>query len=520
MEKLICMENSEYDIMKLDAESSDDSLLVMQVPAQVENQVQLLENGDDNGLVENQVQEENEDVNDNDNGQVENEDVNVNGQVENQLQEENENVNGLAIQIFEEPGTKDSSTSTTNRQCRAYIEAKGRQCARTAIRNDIYCCAHFSNKKGKRVEVHTPMCGGITVSGTRCKHRSLRGHAFCKKHLRNVKKGQTSNSKRRTRKRKFEENCTDMVLAHQEIPLEINPVSVINKDDSFAARNIIGETLTLSSTDRNEVKAVQWIGSPHRGNDREDSCFDNENGFKCKICFEEFSNDQTLGNHWMENHEKEAKWLFRSYACAICLDSFKNKKLMETHVHERHRVQFFEHSVLLICIPCGRHFENMDELWLHVMSSHPAELRLLKAPEQLTLSIGDDSLKMIEYGNEASLNNNSKTPSDLQKLVCKFCGLKFDLLSDLNRHRQAVHMEHNVPSWVEASNRLGRRARSNLNRSRRANNSLDILSSTVWAECCQDNLEALLKAKYGYLPERLYLKAPKLCGDLASESNI
>jgi DNA-directed RNA polymerase subunit RPC12/RpoP len=310
-----------------------------------------------------------------------------------------------------------------------------------------------------------------------------------------------------------------MVLAHQEIPLEINPVSVINKDDSFAARNIIGETLMLSSTD--EIKALQWIGSPHRGNDHsDDSCFDTENGFKCKICFEEFSNGQTLGNHWMENHEKEAKSLFRSYACAICLDKFKNKELMETHVHERHRVQFFEHSVLLICIPCGRHFENMDELWLHVMSSHPAELRLLKAPEQLTLSTGDDSLKMIEYGNEASLNNNSKTPSDLQKLVCKFCGLKFDLLSDLNRHRQAVHMEHNVPSWVEASNRLGRRARSNLNRSRRANNSLDILSSTVWAECCQDNLEALLKAKYGYLPERLYLKAPKLCGDLASESNI
>ncbi|KAK2411074.1 histone-lysine N-methyltransferase SUVR5 [Trifolium repens] len=518
------MENSEYDIMKLDAESSDDSLLVMQVPAQVENQVQLLENGNDNGLVENQVQEENEDVNVN--GQVENEDVNVNGQVENQLQEENENVNGLAIQIFEEPVTKDSSTGTTNRQCRAYIEAKGRQCARTAIRNDIYCCAHFSNKKGKSVEVHTPMCGGITVSGTRCKHRSLRGHAFCKKHLRNVKKGQTSNSKRRTRKRKFEEICTDMVLAHQEIPLEINPVSVINKDDSFAARNIIGETLMLSSTDCNEVKPLQWIGSPHRGNDfSEDSCFDNQNGFKCKICFEEFSNGQTLGNHWIENHEKEATWLFRSYACAICLESFKSKKLMETHVRERHRVQFFEHSVLLICIPCGRHFENMDELWLHVMSSHPAELRLSKAPEQLTLSTGDDdSLKMIEYGNEASLNNSSKTPSGLQKLFCRFCGLKFDLLPDLNRHRQAVHMDHNVPSWVEASNRFERRARSNLNRGSRAKktepqpNSLDILSSTVCAECCQDSLEANLKAKYGYLPERLYLKEPKICGDSASKS--
>ncbi|CAJ2635520.1 unnamed protein product [Trifolium pratense] len=480
MEKLICMENSQYDIMKLDDESSDDSLLVMQVPAQVENQVQLQENENDN---------------------------------------DNVNVNGLAIQIFEEP-------DTTDRQCRAYIEAKGRQCARKAIRNNIYCCSHFSSKKGKSVHVRTPLCGGITIAGARCKHRSLYGRAFCKKHLHNVEKGQTSNSKCRTRtlKRKFEENCTDMVLVHPEIPLEINPVSVINRDDSFSARNIIGETLMLSGTDRNEIKALQWIGSPSHGNDHtEDSCFDNENGIQCKICFEEFSNDKTLGNHWMENHEKEAQWLFRSYACAICLDTFTNKQTLESHVRERHRVQFFDHYILLICIPCGRDFENMDELWLHVMSAHPAELKLPKAPAQLTFSTGEDSLKMIEQGNEASLNNNSMIPSGSQKLVCRFCGLKFDLISDLNRHREAVHMEHNLPSWVEASNRFGRRARSNSNRRSHAkktepqpNNSLDILSSTACAECCQDNLEASLKEKYGYLPARLNLKATKLCIELAS----
>jgi hypothetical protein len=147
MEKLICMENSQCDIMKLDDESSDDSLLVMQVPTQVENEVQVQENGDFIGQVENQVEVQENDVN----GQVENQvqvQENVHRVAVNPVDSEILSSNGLAIQIFEEPGS-------IYRQCKAYIEAKGRQCARMAISNDIYCCAHFSSKKRKCVEVCT-----------------------------------------------------------------------------------------------------------------------------------------------------------------------------------------------------------------------------------------------------------------------------------------------------------------------------------------------------------------------------
>jgi hypothetical protein len=145
MEKLICMENSQCDIMKLDDESSDDSLLVMQVPTQVENEVQVEENVDFIGQVENQVQVQENDVN----GQVENQvqvQENVNKVAVNPVDSEILSSNGLAIQIFEKPGS-------TDRQCRAYIEAKERHCARKAISNDIYCCAHFSSKKRKCVDV-------------------------------------------------------------------------------------------------------------------------------------------------------------------------------------------------------------------------------------------------------------------------------------------------------------------------------------------------------------------------------
>jgi hypothetical protein len=90
----------------------------------------------------------------------------------------------------------------------------------------------------------------------------------------------------------------------------------------------------------------------------------------------------------LETHTEEAQWLFRGYSCALCFDHFTYKKLLETHVQERHRVQFEEHLLLLLCIPCGRHFDNTEELRLHFMSAHPAEFKLLKAHEQVTLSTG------------------------------------------------------------------------------------------------------------------------------------
>ena len=505
-------------------------------------------------------------------------------------------VNEMDFQISVEPDTKDDAEY---RRCQAYIEAKGRQCVRTAIGNDIYCCAHFSRKKEKCAKVLTPMCCGTTIVGTKCKHHSFPSFPFCKKHMRNVEMNKSSNC--HTLKRKAEESCSgskshinnDLVLVHPESSLEIDPTAFTgdddSDDDSFSAKNILGETLMLSGNDYNEIETLHQTGSPKYDNDRvKYSCFDNENANKCKICFEEFSNDQTLGDHWMENHIKEARWLFRSYACAICFDPFSNKKLLESHVQNRHHVPFIENCLLLLCIPCGSHFGNMEELWLHVKSVHHAEFKLAKASEELTLPTNDDPHITIEQGNEASLdNNNFENPSGSRKLSCRFCGLKFDLLPDLGRHHQAAHMERGLARrrlakrgvryyahrlkpgtlsrpkskrcFKEASNRIKRSAGVNLkrrNQARKLNETgetsmqqphvnettciaeleesqclevanilfsdihqtqpqpkdLDILSIACTA-CCKDNLEASLKEKYGYLPEKIYLKAAKLCSE-------
>ena len=340
---------------------------------------------------------------------------------------------------------------------------------------------------------------------------------------------------------------------------------------------------------KDEVDVSSLIeGSPLLPSTTNDS-FDNENAIKCKICSAEFPDDQTLGNHWMENHKKEAQWLFRGYACAICLDSFTNKKLLETHVQERHHVKFVEQCLLLQCIPCGFHFGNMEQLWLHVLSVHPVEFKASKAPKQQSLSTGEDSLEKLEQGNLASLENNSENPGGFRKFTCRFCGLKFDLLPDLGRHHQAAHMGRNVVSshpakrgvryhayrlksgrlshprfkkgLAAASYRIRSKADANLKRRIQATKSLDMEEITIQphvtetanigrlaeyqcsavakilfsesrmtkprpnnldilsiarSACCKDSLQATLEEKYGILPEKLYLKAAKLC----SEHNI
>lgn len=166
-----------------------------------------------------------------------------------------------------------------------------------------------------------------------------------------------------------------------------------------------------------------------------------QNTIKCKMCLRFFSDDQALGAHWMDNHKKEARWLFRGYVCAICLDSFTNKKVLETHVQERHHVEFVEQCMLLQCIACSAHFGNPEQLWLHVISVHPSNLKTPEVEQQYNMSVGEDSVQKLELVNLASVDiKNTESQGGVRKFICRFCGLKFDLLPDLGRHHQAAHM--------------------------------------------------------------------------------
>ncbi|XP_060193167.1 histone-lysine N-methyltransferase SUVR5 isoform X2 [Lycium barbarum] len=622
-----------------------------------------------------------------------------------------------------------------NRQCMAFIETKGRQCVRWANDDDVYCCVHLASrfssssiKAEASPHVDTPMCGGTTVLGTKCKHRALSGSPFCKKHRPRDEKGSGSIFPESKHKRKHEDSvlrlnassCKDIVLAGAfEAPLQVDPISVLhgqscnrnnlietpqhlqNKPSSemhciglwphgselcvespkrhslycekhlpswlkrarngrsriiskevfiellkdchsrdqklhlhqacelfyrlfkslLSLRNpvpkevqfqwVISEAskdpkvgeflMKLVCTEKERLKSVWGFSSSENaqaspcieepipllritGNDQ-----DHNDVIKCKICSETFPDEQMLGTHWMDNHKKEAQWLFRGYACAICLDSFTNKKVLETHMQERHHSQFVENCMLFQCIPCTNNFGNSEELWSHVFSTHPASFRVSHSAQEHHFPVNQGSSEKPDTGKSLSAQNiNSENQSGFRKFICRFCGLKFDLLPDLGRHHQAAHMGPNpVGSHISKkgirfyayklkSGRLSRpkfkkglgsvayriRNRNAQNMKRRilSSNSIGTGKSTIqpsateasglgladphcldiakilFAEikrtkprpsnsdilsiaritCCKVSLQASLEATYGILPERMYLKAAKLC----SEQNI
>lgn len=485
--------------------------------------------------------------------------------------------------------TKSLELGSKNRQCIAFIEAKGRQCVRWANDGDVYCCVHLSSrfigssaKPERSPSVGTPMCEGTTVLGTRCKHRSLYGSSFCKKHRpQNETKGASNFPE--NHKRKHEENhlssetteCKEIVCVGEvESPLHVDPVSVAV--DAFNGNNRLTEVPEYPGKGCSSIEELHcvcyylhdnvnpcletpkrhslycekhlpsWLKRARNGKNRiiskevfidllricgsheeklrlhqacelfyklfksilslrnpvpkevqfqwaiseaskdftigkffmrlvctekerlrriwgfsadevaqvsssvmeepallpmaVDVSHDDENTIRCKMCSEQFLDDEALGGHWMDIHKKEAQWLFRGYACAICLDSFTNKKVLETHVQERHHVPFVEQCMLLQCIPCGSHFGNTDELWLHVLSAHPVDFRLSKTGQQHNLSAGEDSSQKLELLNADTLENIPDNLGGFRKFICRFCGLKFDLLPDLGRHHQAAHM--------------------------------------------------------------------------------
>ncbi|PQP92515.1 histone-lysine N-methyltransferase SUVR5 [Prunus yedoensis var. nudiflora] len=387
--------------------------------------------------------------------------------------------------VNEVAAVKSSDPGSKNRQCIAYIESKGRQCVRWANDGDVYCCVHLSSRfmgnstkaeentlKRKYEEtipsletincreivlvgdVESPLqVDPVSVMAAILVWKVQRGIHYIVKSTSQV----GSNVQEMEQKFQLHQACELFYKLFKSILSLRNPVP---KDVQFqwalseASKNFgVGEIFTkLVCSEKERLRRIWGFSAdedtgalssvmeeqallPWAVDDNHDS----EKAIKCKVCSQEFVDDQALGTHWMDNHKKEAQWLFRGYACAICLDSFTNKKVLEAHVQERHRVQFVEQCMLLQCIPCRSHFGNTEQLWLHVLAVHTDDFRLSEASQPI-LSAGDDSPRKLELCNSASVENNSENLSGSRKFVCRFCGLKFDLLPDLGRHHQAAHM--------------------------------------------------------------------------------
>ncbi|KMT08530.1 hypothetical protein BVRB_6g138130 isoform A [Beta vulgaris subsp. vulgaris] len=602
---------------------------------------------------------------------------------------------------------KSASAKVKNRQCIAFIEAKGRQCVRWANDGDDYCCVHLASRfvaHTVKTEVTSPaeayMCQGTTTQGTsspgsqlKRKHDELldksehtstdgfmvqvaqrspkehlttpmegnasnegksviamaeqfvegsntkdidiafcvglgmhEGHAdcleipkrhslYCEKHIPSWLKRARNGKSRIISKEVFVDllrTCSSQkqkVHLHQacelfykllksilslrnQVPKEIQfqwAISEASKDLHVAELLI-----KLVSTEKERLTRI-WGFNLDKDAQVSSSAVDeqalvpfeeeadDDGSFKCKICSEEFSDDQALGTHWIDSHNKEAQWLFRGYACAICLDSFTNRKVLETHVQDRHHAQFVEHCMLIQCIPCGSHFGNPEELWSHVLSVHTEGFRQSKSGNNGHQYVGSQH-KPIPL--KPACVDNSESQSSVRKYICRFCELKFDLLPDLGRHHQAAHMG---PSLVNSrpkkkglrfyayrlkSGRLSRpRLKKGLGgvsyrlrnkgsiglkkrlqpvnpigagginvqshvmdtaslvrltegqcsaiakmlsseaQKTRARPSNHEIISIARSACCKVSVQKSLEEQYGELPERLHLKAAKLCSE-------
>ncbi|VAI48545.1 unnamed protein product [Triticum turgidum subsp. durum] len=306
-------------------------------------------------------------------------------------------------------------------------------------------------------------------------------------------------------------------------------------------------------------------------------------GLKCKICAQEFSDDQCLALHWTEVHRKETRWLFRGYSCAVCMDPFTNRKVLEKHVQEKHGAQYLQYSILFRCMSCDSNFLNMDLLWQHIVSDHAHEFGLLDAPQRpkgQSVRTEGTSFKALYDNHDLGKDDGS------QKLTCRLCGLRFDLLADLGRHNQVAHMDqgtvgHIPPGRGKYQLNRGRHYYSAFKKNLRPSGSLkkrsssgiekhfDISSSDLSmitsqvaepetanlgklvdfqcsdvaqilfskiqktrphpsnldilsvarSVCCKTSLLAALEVKYGTMPENIFVKAAKLCSDIGIPIN-
>ncbi|KAL0885871.1 hypothetical protein Bca101_009854 [Brassica carinata] len=561
-----------------------------------------------------------------------------------------------------------------SQQCIAFIESKGRQCVRWANEGDMYCCVHLASRFTTKLikneaspAAETPMCGGVTVLGTKCKHRSLPGMLYCKKHRPHTDIDSSCDPV----KRKLADimstlettPCQDIVSLREIeriLPNETTSFTEMLEHCSNEDNLCVGSCSVNSYVRCNEFSTKHtlycenhlpnWLKRARNGKSRIISkevfvdllrgCSSREEKLPlhqaCDIFYKLFksllslrnsvpveqqlewaiseaSRDAGIGAFLMKlvSHEKdrltriwgfsagandeeedasmsetintmlaitngfsddkgEEKWSFSGFACAICLDSFVKRQLLEAHVEEKHHVQFAEKCMLLQCIPCGSHFGDKEQLLVHVQAVHPSECRLTNGESSQNPEAGTSQLVVSQ---------NIESTSSVHKYVCKFCGLKFNLLPDLGRHHQAEHMEpslvgsrgpkkglrlntyrtksgrlsrpnkfkkslgavsyriRNMKRRMQDSKPLSTEAKtgvspppsdgttfdahcsivskillSKIQKAKHRPNNQDILSAARSA-CCRLSLETSMEAKFGVLPQRIYLKAAKLCGE-------
>lgn len=170
------------------------------------------------------------------------------------------------------------------------------------------------------------MCHGLTIRGSRCKHRSQNDSLYCKKHQSN---GGHEDDYDDDDDDEEEEDENALVLADANSPVEL--------DD-----------------DEEENERLYEVNARRLSFCNSDDDLGNENAiYRCKICKKVFLDNDALAGHCVVHHEMGDNKSNISHACAICLDSFDNKDMLVPHVQKMHNSPFSDHLMLLKCNLCG-----------------------------------------------------------------------------------------------------------------------------------------------------------------------
>nr|CAB3450824.1 unnamed protein product [Digitaria exilis] len=147
-----------------------------------------------------------------------------------------------------------------------------------------------------------------------------------------------------------------------------------------------------------------------------------------------------VGPRWLRRSDGVAGGWWRMVACGALLgvvlllpcSACTHREEREKGKEERERERF--------AAPIeGRTGMHDDLLYPHIVSDHAQQFRLLDVPQRPN----GQSVQQTEGTSAMPLYDNLNADKDdgTQKLTCKLCGLKFDLLPDLRRHHQVAHME-------------------------------------------------------------------------------
>ncbi|KAF6166554.1 hypothetical protein GIB67_005416 [Kingdonia uniflora] len=478
------------------------------------------------------------------------------------------------------------------RQCAAFIESKGRQCVRWANDCDIYCCVHLSTHSlGTTVKLEetpyfdAPVCEGTTTHGTKCKHKSQYGSPFCKKHG-------------------LEETQNLMDIENPPSLLESTLKRSHSEMVSGSSKEII---LSGSGEVANQLEFKYCIGPFTQENN--EPCYDRPKlhtlycekhipGFlkrarngKSRIISKEYFADllKNCNSHDQKLHLHQACILLYGYIKgALTRRNPLSKETQLQWILSEASKDFYVGEFLMKLISLES--EKLKRFWdFNDKNDKPfcygAEQSVVicssNAPEPT--SMASQASQKLEIRNNGVSVTNAGSNNKPRTLICKLCGLKFDLLPDLGRHHQAAHMGQNsnsnfslkraahinayklksgklsrtgaasfrirnrgnirmkkgfqgsslsrngqirLPTPVSEVSGLGKLAESQcssvakllfseIQKAKPRPSNRDILS-VARSICCKISLQTKLEEEFGVLPERLYVRAAKLC----SEHNV